>query len=94
MEVVAMEYRNIDNDYVLHKTVKRYYEQNDFNKQQLIWILTNDGYSEDEVDKAVYDYYLVYVRTNKITSYIMWAICVWLIIYLCYCFLCRFNNIN
>lgn len=79
-----MEYRNIDNDYTLYKTTKRYYEQNDLNKQQLVWILTNDGYSEDEVNKAIYDYYLIYVRTNKIVYYIMWFICICLIVYISY----------
>lgn len=77
-----MEYRNIDNDYVLYKTVKRYYEQNDLNKPQLIWILTNDGYSQEEVDKAIYDYYLIHIRTSNIANRMLWFVCICLTIYL------------
>lgn len=77
-----MEYRNIDNDYVLYKTVKRYYEQNDLNKPQLIWILTNDGYSKEEVDKAIYDYYLIHIRTSNIANRMLWFGCICLTIYL------------
>lgn len=79
-----MEYRNIDNDYKLYQSIKRYYEDQSFTKNQLFWILGNDGYSTEEIDRAIYDYYLVHIRTNTIVSYMMWCICVFLICYLAF----------
>ncbi len=77
-----MEYRNIDNDFRLYKLIKRYYEDKSLTKNQLFWLLTNEGYSQAEIDKAVYDYYLIHVRTDTITYYFMWCICLVLIVYL------------
>ena len=77
-----MEYRNIDNDFRLYKLIKRYYKDKSLTKNQLFWLLTNEGYSQAEIDKGIYDYYLIYVRTDTITYYFMWCICLFLIVYL------------
>lgn len=82
MEFAAVEYRNIDNDYVLFKTVKRYYEGESLTQDQLLWILNSDGYSKEEVDRALYDYYLIHIRTTNIANYILWICCICLTIYL------------
>lgn len=68
----AMEYRNIDNDLKLYKFAKRYHEEKDITIDQMKWVLSSDGYSEKEVNRAIEDYFLIHVRTDKIVnSYIL-----------------------
>lgn len=67
-----MEYRNIDNDLKLYKFAKRYHEEDNLTIEQIKWVLGSEGYSEKEVNRAIEDYFLIYVRTNiLINNYII-----------------------
>ena len=58
-------YRNIDEDERLLIMVRRYWDQEDkLTKEQLHWVLNNEGYSKREVDNAISDYYDIYIRSN------------------------------
>jgi len=61
----AVEYRNIDNDYVLYRTCKRYYAR-ELNEDQAYWKLESEGYSKTEIENAIYEYYLIYERNKKL----------------------------
>lgn len=58
------EYRNIDEDVVLLKLVRRYYNEDSLTEEQLKYLGKLDGYSEREIDFAINDYYLIYIRPN------------------------------
>lgn len=53
--------RNIDNDYNLYFHMKKYYK-NEINEIQLNWILSQKKYSQKEIEQAIFDYHLVYIR--------------------------------
>jgi len=78
-----VEYRNIDTDYILYKIIKRYYSR-EINLDQVYWTLESENYSKKEIDCAVYDYYLVYIRTNQIQNLFVFVGIFSLIIYLVY----------
>jgi hypothetical protein len=78
-----MDYRNIDTDYILYKTVGRYWS-GELNLDQLYWKLESEGYSKKEIDCAVYDYYLIYTRTNQIQNVCVLIGIFGLVIYLIY----------
>lgn len=59
-----MSYRNIDEDIRLLNMSKRYWTEEQLTKEQLIWVLKNDGYSEKEIENAINDYYMIHVRSN------------------------------
>lgn len=76
-----MEYRNIDTDYQLLLNIKRYYNQ-ELSLDQLYWKLESEGYSKKEVESAIYDYYLIYIRTNVIQNFVVLLITLCLFFYL------------
>ena len=58
-------YRNIDEDERLLVMARRYWdEQDQLTEEQLRWVLKNEGYSEDEIDNAINDYWAVHIRSN------------------------------
>ena len=58
-------YRNIDEDERLLIMSRRYWDQEDkLTKEQLHWVLNNEGYSKREVDNAISDYYYIYIRSG------------------------------
>jgi len=59
------EYRNIDTDAKLLKFAKRYHAE-DITLNQLEYIAGLEGYSKREIERAVYDYYLVYIRPEEL----------------------------
>lgn len=59
-----MSYRNIDEDLRLLKMAKRYWSEEQLTKEQLYWVLGNEGYSEKEINNAINDYYQIYLRSN------------------------------
>lgn len=68
-----MEYRNIDQDIVLLKSAKRYWQE-EITLDQLNWILKDQGYSESEIDHAITDYYYVYLWPNILINRLAWII--------------------
>jgi cytochrome b subunit of formate dehydrogenase len=64
-------YRNIDEDIVLLKAAKRYWEEEHLTKEQLYWVLDSQGYSKKEVDNAIGDYYYIHIRPERITHYLL-----------------------
>ena len=68
-----MEYRNIDTDYILYFVCKRYY-QGELNQDQVYWKLESEGYSKKEIENAIYDYYLIYVRVQKIQVFFVYCV--------------------
>lgn len=58
-------YRNIDEDERLLVMAKRYWdEQDQLTEEQLRWVLKNEGYSDDEIDNAISDYWSVHIRSD------------------------------
>ena len=58
-------YRNIDEDERLLVMAKRYWdEQDQLTEEQLRWVLKNEGYSDDEIDNAISDYWAVHIRSD------------------------------
>jgi hypothetical protein len=60
------EYRNIDTEIELKKKAKRYWTEEGFTKEHMYLVLQEHGYSEWEADRAIDDYYQVYIQ-SKIT---------------------------
>jgi hypothetical protein len=60
------EYRNIDTEIELKKNARRYWTEEEFTKEDLVQAVRQHGYSEWEADRAINDYYQVYVQ-SKIT---------------------------
>lgn len=88
----TVEYRNIDTDYVLYRVVSRYWS-GEISLDQVYWKLESEGYSKREIELAIYDYYLVYIRTNKIQNVFMFVCIFSLIIYLVYFLVKSVNNL-
>lgn len=59
-----MSYRNIDEDLRLLTMAKRYWSEEQLTKEQLYWVLGNEGYSEKEINSAIDDYYQIHLRSN------------------------------
>ena len=58
-------YRNIDEDERLLVMARRYWdEQDQLTEEQLRWVLKNEGYSDDEIDNAISDYWAVHIRSD------------------------------
>lgn len=68
-----MEYRNIDQDIVLLKAAKRYWQE-EITQNQLSWILKDQGYSESEIDHAINDYYYIYLWPNILINRLAWIV--------------------
>lgn len=65
-----MDYRNIDEDAKLLHHIKRYYNE-EINETQLRYILNDANYSEREIDNALNDYVLVYIKPIVYINYIV-----------------------
>jgi len=73
------EYRNIDTDPELYKAAKQYWSEN-ITKQEMYDYLTNKVYSKTEADKAVSDYYYIYIYSNiLINTMCIFSITIWII---------------
>lgn len=58
-------YRNIDQDERLLIMVRRYWDKQDqLTEEQLHWVLKDEGYSETEIDQAISDYWIIYLRSD------------------------------
>lgn len=64
-----MIYRNIDEDLRLLTMAKRYWTEDQLSKEQVHWILGNEGYSEREINNAISDYYNIYIRSDIMVYY-------------------------
>jgi hypothetical protein len=77
-------YRNIDEDINLFKIAKRYHSEKELSLDQAKWVLKDQGYSSEEVEKAIFDYYLCHIRpeifANNFYKIILFSIIVYLII--------------
>jgi hypothetical protein len=63
-------YRNIDEDERLLIRVRRYWDKDDqLTEKQLYWVLTNEGYSREEIDNAISDYWSIHIRSNILIYY-------------------------
>ena len=63
-------YRNIDEDERLLIRVRRYWDKDDqLTEKQLYWVLTNEGYSREEIDNAISDYFAIHIRSNILLHY-------------------------
>jgi hypothetical protein len=38
-------------------------------EKQLYWVLTNEGYSREEIDSAISDYFAIHIRSNILLHY-------------------------
>lgn len=59
------EYRNIDTDAKLLKFARRYHTE-DITIDQLEYVAGLEGYSKREIERAIYDYYLIYIRPEEL----------------------------
>ncbi len=63
-------YRNIDEDERLLVMARRYWDKEDqLTEEQLHWVLKNEGYSKDEIDNAISDYFAIHIRSNILFHY-------------------------
>ena len=58
------EYRNIDTDFELKKAARKYWTEEGFTKDDMIQAIRQQGYSEWEAERAINDYYQVYVQSQ------------------------------
>ena len=57
-------YRNIDEDIRLLTMARRYWSEEQLSKEQVHWVLKDEGYSEKEIENAISDYYYIHIRSN------------------------------
>jgi hypothetical protein len=58
-------YRNIDVDERLLNMARRYWDAEDsITEEQVHWILRDEGYSKDEIDNAISDYFAIHLRSD------------------------------
>ena len=63
-------YRNIDVDERLLIMARRYWDEEDqLTEEQLLWVLKNEGYSKDEIDNAISDYWSIHIQSNILLHY-------------------------
>ncbi len=63
-------YRNIDEDERLLLMARRYWDEEDqITEEQIHWVLKNEGYSKDEIDNAISDYFAIHIRSNILLHY-------------------------
>ena len=79
------EYRNIDTDIELLKAAREYWTKEDFTKQDVYDILANKCYTPWEADRAINDYYYIYVHSPKLLNYTICFSCM-SIIFLVICY--------
>jgi hypothetical protein len=70
------EYRNIDTDLELKKAARRYWTEEGFTKDDMVQAIRQHGYSEWEAERAINDYYQVYVlsRTMLDRLIVFWSL--------------------
>jgi hypothetical protein len=79
MEVFAMDYdyRNIDTDVELYNAAKQYWSEQ-ITKQEMYDNLANKLYSKTEADRAISDYYYIYIYSNVlINTMCIFALSMW-----------------
>ena len=58
-------YRNIDVDERLLNMARRYWDVEDpITEEQVHWVLRDEGYSKDEIDNAISDYFAIHIRPS------------------------------
>ena len=63
-------YRNIDVDERLLNMARRYWDAEDpITEEQVHWVLKDEGYSKDEIDNAISDYFAIHIRSNILLHY-------------------------
>ena len=63
-------YRNIDVDERLLNMARRYWDVEDsITEEQVQWVLRDEGYSKDEIDNAISDYWAIHVRSSILLHY-------------------------
>jgi uncharacterized membrane protein len=63
-------YRNIDVDERLLIMARRYWDEEDsITEEQVHWVLRDEGYSKDEIDNAISDYFAIHIRSNILLHY-------------------------
>ena len=63
-------YRNIDVDERLLNMAERYWDKDDpLTEEQVHWVLRDEGYSKDEIDNAISDYWDIHIRSNILLHY-------------------------
>jgi hypothetical protein len=68
------EYRNIDTDIDLLKAARSYWEEGT-TKQDVYDTLGNKCYSRWEADRAINDYYYIYVNSPNLLKYLIILSC-------------------
>ena len=49
---------------------RRYWDEEDqLTEEQFKWVLKNEGYSKDEIDNAISDYWSIHVRSSILLHY-------------------------
>ena len=81
-------YRNIDEDINLLKFAKRYHNEESLTLDQLKYIAKLDGYSEKEIDMAIHDYNLIYVKTENAQTALMYISMFMCCCYIVYALIC------
>jgi len=79
------EYRNIDTDIELLKAARAYWTQEGLTKQDIYDMLANKLYTKWEADRAINDYYHIYIHSPNLLKYIICFSCV-NIIFLAVCY--------
>jgi predicted component of type VI protein secretion system len=69
------EYRNVDTDIELLKAAKMYWEEG-ATKQDVYDMLANKCYTPWEADRALNDYYYIYVNSPNLLKYTIIASCI------------------
>lgn len=63
-----VDYRNIDEDIKLFNFAKRYHEEEYLTIEQIKYIAICEGYTAEEVELAVNDYYWIYINSKILTK--------------------------
>ena len=49
---------------------RRYWDEEDsITEEQVHWVLRDEGYSKDEIDNAISDYFAIHIRSNILLHY-------------------------
>ena len=49
---------------------RRYWDKEDsITEEQVHWVLRDEGYSKDEIDNAISDYFAIHIRSNILLHY-------------------------
>ena len=75
------EYRNIDTDIELFKAARAYWTEEHLTKQDIYDILSHKCYTPWEADRAISDYYYVYIYSPKMFQNLVIASCINVLIF-------------